>query len=138
MKKKQTDCFKNFHSIIHSLKNTFIKHLRNIDFLHELPLYNELSIKQVWKAFKRYARSYKIKIDSKDPLAQLEASKWSTKDLFKDFLDETKGFKYQIAVKVLLRKHKENGDIEFASVCFNSATKTEIDSKNSRNFLQNR
>ena len=58
--------------------------------------------------------------------------------MFKDFLDETKGFKYQIAVKVLLRKHKENGDIEFASVCFNSATKTEIDSKNSRNFLQNR
>ena len=35
-----------------------------------------------------------------------------------------KGFKYQISVTVLLCKHKENGDIEFAPVYFNSATKT--------------
>ena len=55
--------------------NTFIekpciKHLKNIDLLHELPFYDELSIKQVLKAFKRYARSCKIEIiDSKDPLA---------------------------------------------------------------------
>ena len=34
-----------------------------------------------------------------------------------------KGFKYQITVKVLLFKHKENGDIEYAPVYFNSATK---------------
>ena len=39
-----------------------------------------------------------------------------------------KGFKYQIAVTVLLRKHKQNGDIEYAPVYFNSATKTIIDS----------
>ena len=43
------------------------------------------------KAFGWYARSYKVEIaDSKDPLAQLEASKSSTKDLFKDLLDEIK------------------------------------------------
>ena len=36
------------------------------------------------EAFKRYVRSYKIEIiDSKDPLAQLEPSKSSIKDLFK-------------------------------------------------------
>ena len=40
---------------------------------------------EISKAFKRYARSYKIEIiDSKDPLAQLEASKLSTKGFFKD------------------------------------------------------
>ena len=114
--------------------NTFIekpciKHLKNIDLLHELPFYNELSIKQVLKAFKRYARSCKIEIiDSKDPLAQLEASKSSIKDLFKDILDDIKGFKYQITVKVLLRKHNENEDTEFALVYFNSISKTIINS----------
>ena len=38
--------------------------------------------------------------DSKDPLIQLEASKSSFKDLFKDLLDEIKGLKYLITVKV--------------------------------------
>ena len=45
-----------------------------------------------------------------DPLAQLEASKSSIKDLFKDLLNKMKGFQYQITVKVLLCKHKINGD----------------------------
>ena len=47
-----------------------IKRLKNIDLLRELPFYDGLSMKQVSKAFKRYARSYKIEIiDSKDPFA---------------------------------------------------------------------
>ena len=46
-------------------------------------------------AFRGYAMSYKVEIvEKKDPLIQLEASKTSIKDLFKDLLDETKGFKY--------------------------------------------
>ena len=40
-----------------------------------------------------------------------------------------KSAKYQITVKVLLRKHKENGDVEFAPVYFNSTTKTVINLK---------
>ena len=55
---------------------------------------------------------------------QLEASKSSIKDLFNDLLNETKGFKYQITVKVLLKKYRSNGEIEFAPVYFNSSTKT--------------
>ena len=39
-----------------------------------------------------------------------------------------KGFKYQITVTVWLCKHKQNGGIEYAPVCFNSATKTVINS----------
>ena len=88
-----------------------IKYLRNIDLLHELSFCDELSIRKYRKHLKRYARSYRIElIDSKDPLAQLKASKSSIKDLFKGLLDEIKGFRYQITVKVLLSKHKENGD----------------------------
>ena len=37
-----------------------------------------------------------------------------------------KGFKYQITVKVLLKKYKHNREIEFAPVYFNSFTKTVI------------
>ena len=45
-------------------------------------------------------------VEKKDPLIQLEASKSSIKDLFNDLLDETKGFKYQITVKILLKNMK--------------------------------
>ena len=44
--------------------------------------------------------------------------------MFSDLLNETKGFKYQITVKVLLKKYKLDGDIEFRLVYFNSVTKT--------------
>ena len=39
-----------------------------------------------------------------------------------------KGFKYQITVTTLLCKHKENRDIKYPPVYFNSATKTVINS----------
>ena len=72
-------------------------------------------------------QSYKVEIiERKDSIVQLEASKSSIKDLFSDLLNETKGFKYQITVKVLLKKYKLNGEIEFAPVYFNSVTKTVI------------
>ena len=46
--------------------------------------------------------------------------------MFRDLLNETKGFKYQITVEVLLKKYKHNGEIEFRPVYFNSVTKTVI------------
>ena len=71
--------------------------------------------------------SYKVEIiEKKDPIVQLEASKLSIKNLFSDLLNETKGFKYQITVKVLLKKYKLNEEIEFAPVYFDSLTKTVI------------
>ena len=61
--------------------------------------------------------SYKVEIlERKDPILQLEASKLNIKNLFSDVLNETKGFKYQITVKVLLKKYKHNKEIEFAQV----------------------
>ena len=92
-----------------------IKKLSNVELLHELPFYDELSITEVSKAFKRYARSYKVEIiDFKDPLIQLESSKSSIKDLFKDLLNEMKGFKYQITLKTLLSKEKQDKSIEYS------------------------
>ena len=41
-------------------------------------------------------------VEKKDLIVQLKASKSSIKDLFNGLLNETKGFKYQITVNVLL------------------------------------
>ena len=71
--------------------------------------------------------SYKVEIiEEKDLIVQLEASKSSIKDLLRDILNGTKDFKYQITVKVLLKKYKLDEEIEFAPVYFNSLKKTVI------------
>ena len=63
--------------------------------LCELPFYDELNIVKASNAFKGYARSYSIEvIDLKNPSVQLTISKPSIEDLFKDLLDEIKGFNY--------------------------------------------
>ena len=46
--------------------------------------------------------------------------------MFSDLLNETKGFKYQITLKVMLKKWKPNREIEFRPFYFNSTTKTVI------------
>ena len=95
------------------IDKSIIKPLKNVDLLAELPFYNQLNIIRTDHAFSGYAMSYKVEIvDIKDLIAQLEASKLSIKDLFIDLLNETRGFKYQITVKVLLKKYKSNGEIE--------------------------
>ena len=69
--------------------------------------------------------SYKVKVvGRKDPIVQLKASKLSIKNLFSNLLNEIKGFKYQITVKILLKKYKLDGEIEFRPVYFNSVTET--------------
>ena len=63
-----------FYNVL--IEKPCIKCLRNIDLLRELSFYEELSIYKISEVFKRYARSYGVEIvDSKDPVAQLEASK---------------------------------------------------------------
>ena len=104
-----------------------IKRLKNIDLLPKLPFYDQLNIIKTDHAFSGYAMSYKVEIvDKKDLIVQLQASKSCIKDLFNDLLNETKGFKYHITVKVLLKKYRSNGEIEFVPVYFNSSTKTII------------
>ena len=107
-----------------------IRHLSNIELLHELLFYDELSVVKKSNAFKGYSRSYKVEtIEPKNTLVQLEASKSSIKDLFKELLNEMKGFKYQITMIVLLYKHKMDGDTEYSPVYFNFTTKTVINSE---------
>ena len=78
--------------------------MSDINLLAELPFHNQLSIIKTDQAFSGYAMRYKVEIvERKGPIVQLEASKLSIKDLFSNLLNEMKGFKYQITVKVLLK-----------------------------------
>ena len=115
--------------------NTFIekpeiKTISNVKLLQVIPFYDELNFVKRSYAFSEYPRSYKVEIvDHKDALAQLEPSKSSIEDLFKDLLDEMKGFKYQITATVLLSKVKIDGNIEYSPAYFTSTTKTVINSE---------
>ena len=81
------------------IKKQKLKLLKNIDRLIELPFYEQLDVIETDQAL-------------------------SIKNLFSDLLNETKGFKYQITAKVLLKKYKLDGENEFRPVYFNSFTNT--------------
>ena len=117
------DYFKELPFCNNCIEKPKIKHLKDIDLLSEVPFYEELNVIKTNHAFRGYAMSYKVEIiEKKDPIKQLEASKSSIKDLLSDLLNETKGFKYEITLKVTLKKYNPNGEIEFRPVYFNSTT----------------
>ena len=110
---RAADYFKELPFYNKPIEKPKVKRLKNIDRLAKLPFYEQLSIIKTNQAFSGYAASYKVEIvERKDPIVQLEASKLSIKNLFSDLLNETKGFKYQITVEVLLKKYKHNGEIK--------------------------
>ena len=72
--------------------------------LSELAFSEEMNVIKTNHAFRGNAMIYKVEtIEKKDPMKQLEASKASMNDLLSDLLNETKGFKYQITLKVILK-----------------------------------
>ena len=104
------DYFKELPFYNKHIEKPKIKCLKYIDLLSELPFYEELNVIKANHAFRGYAMSYKVElIETKYSIKQLEASKSNIKDLLSDLLHETKGFKYQITLKVMLRKYKPNG-----------------------------
>ena len=124
------DFFKELPFFNVSIEKPKIKRLNNVVLLPKLPFYDQINIIKTDQAFKGHAVSYKVEIvDKKDLIVQLEASKSSIKDLFNDLLNETKGFKYQITVKIFLKKYKPNEDIGFTPVYFNSLTKTIVNNR---------
>ena len=87
------DNFKEIPFYNKPIEKPKVKRLKNIDQLAELPFYERLNV---------------IKTN-----CQLNASKSSMKGLFSDFLNETKGFKNQSTVKVLLKRCKLNEKLNF-------------------------
>ena len=100
------DYFKELPFYNKPIKKTKVKRLKDIDQLIELPFYEQLDVIKTDQAFSGYAMSYKVQtVERKDPIVQSKASTLSIKNLFNDILNETKGFKYQITVKVLIKKN---------------------------------
>ena len=61
--------------------NKPIKKLQKLDWLVELPFYEQISVIKADQAFKRYTMSNKVEIiEKKDPIVQLEGRKSSIKD----------------------------------------------------------
>ena len=95
------DYFKELPFYNKPIKKLKVKRLKNIDRLAELPLYEQLSVIKINRAFRGYAMSYEVEIiERKDQIVKLEASKSSIKDFFNNLLNKTKSFKYLITVKV--------------------------------------
>ena len=108
------DCFKELPFYNKPIEKAKVKRLKNIDRLAEFPFYEQLSVIKTNQVFTGYAMSYKVQnIERKDPIVQLEASKSSIKDLFNGLQNETKGFKYQITVKGLLKNTSPMEKVNF-------------------------
>ena len=115
------DYFKELPFYNKYIEKPKLKRLKNIDLLSEFLFYEELNVTKTDHAFRGYAMSYKVEIvQKKDLLIQLKASKSSIKDFFKDLLDETKCFKYQITLKIELKKYKLEGEIYSSLFQFNN------------------
>ena len=95
------DYFKDFPLYNKYIEKPKINLFKTINLLSDLPFYEELNVIKTDHAFKVYAINYSLISWKKDPIKQLETSKWSIKDLFNALLNETKDFKYQITQKVL-------------------------------------
>ena len=99
------DYFKEIPFYKTYIKKTEIKLLKNTDLLSELPFYEELNIIKTNHLFRGSAMSQKAEIvGEKDPIIQLTASKSNIKDMLSDLLNETKGFKCQITLKIMFKK----------------------------------
>ena len=101
------DYFKELPFYNKHIEKPKIKRLKNIDLLSELPFYEELNVIKTNHAFREYAMSYKVElIFKKNPNKQKDVTKSSIKDLFNDLLNKTRGFKYQITLKVISKNTK--------------------------------
>ena len=116
-----------YNVLIDFVKSDAVRKFNNIELMSKLPFYKDLSVEEISGAFKRYAKSYRVKIvDKKDLVVQLYSSKGCVSKLFGELLSEMKGFKYQITLFVTLKKKKLDGTVEYAAFYLNSFVKTVI------------
>ena len=67
--------------------------MRNYELLLELPFYDDINIWRKERAFRGYAKTYKVEINNNKSWSDLlYVSKNSLKNLFDELLREKKGF----------------------------------------------
>ena len=103
------DHFKELPFYNKNIKKPKIRCLKNTDLLSELPFYEVLNVIKTNHAFKGYAMSYKVEVtETKNSIKWLQAS---IKNLFSNLLNETKGLRYQITLKVMLKNTSQMGKL---------------------------
>ena len=107
-----------------SIKNLRIKKLRNFELLHELPFYDDINISRKERAFRSYAKTYKVEIITNENLSDsLPVSKNSIQNLFDGLF---RGFKDIISFKITLKKRINDNEFDPRTLYFNSLVKTLI------------
>ena len=99
--------------------------MKNYELLCELPFYNDINISRKERAFRGYAKTYKVEIINKKS-DLLYVSKNSIKTLFDELLREKRGFKYVLSFKIILKKRINDNEHKYSTVYFNSLVKTVI------------
>ena len=96
---------KNFHSF-HQKEKERYKRLTKYQILSNiLPFSDSAGISRRQYAFRNYAVTYEVEVmDSKSLDDSLFLAKRSIIDFFKDLLEERRGFKYILSVRVVLKK----------------------------------
>ena len=85
------------------IKKPRVKKLCNLELLRELTFYGDINISRKERAFKRYAKTYKVEIINDKSLSDsLPVSKNSIANLFDELLREKWGFKYVLSTKIIL------------------------------------
>ena len=79
-----------------------------------LLFYDDVAVLRKEKAFKNYAKTYKVEaIDNKSLSDSLSLSKNSIKNLFNDLLREKRGFKYILSTKITSEKHINDHETKY-------------------------
>ena len=83
-------------------------------------MYDDINILGKERAFRRYAKTYKVEIiNNKNLNNSLSVSKNSIKNLFDELLREKRGFKYVLSTKIILKKPINDNEHKYSTVYFN-------------------
>ena len=97
------------------IKTPHVIKLSNHELLRKLPFYDDINISRNERAFKGYAKTYKVQIINNKSLRDLlSVSKNSTKNLFDELLREKRGFKYVLSTKIILKKRINNNEHRYS------------------------
>ena len=109
------------------IKKPRIKKLKNYELLRELPFYDDINISRKERAFRGYAKTYKVEIINNKSLSNsFSVSKNSIKDFFDELVRKKRSFKYIISVKITLEKRINDNEFDPKTLHFNSPVKKVI------------
>ena len=95
--------------------------MKNYELLRQLPFYYDINVSRKERAFRGYAKTYKVEIINNKSLSDLlYVSKNSIKNLFDELLKENRGLKYVSSTKIVLKNRINDNEHKYSTIYFNS------------------